>query len=139
MPANNVIITFILLGRRLEGRSRRRASNAIHALMDLRPETARRIEGEGETIVQVDRVVLGDRLRIRPGDRIPVDGRILDGHSAVDESMLTGESIPVEKRPGDNVVGGSANTSGTFVYEAEAIGSETALARIVEQIFPTDG
>lgn len=129
-----MIITFILLGRRLEGRARRRASSAIHALMDLRPETARRIEGDSETIVQVDRVILGDRLRIRPGDRIPVDGRILDGHSAVDESMLTGESIPVEKRPGDNVVGGSTNTSGTFVYEAEAIGSETALARIVDLV-----
>ncbi len=129
-----MIITFILLGRVLEGRARRRASDAIRALMDLRPETAFVIREGREVVTPVAQVVPGDRIRVKPGDRIPVDGQILEGHSAVDESLLTGESMPVEKQPDADVLAGSVNTTGTFVFEAQTVGADTTLGRIVELV-----
>ncbi|HWO87994.1 MAG TPA: copper-translocating P-type ATPase, partial [Gemmatimonadales bacterium] len=130
-----VITTLVLLGQVLELRARSRTSGAIKALLALAPTTARRIEADGtERDVLLAHVVAGDRLRVRPGEKVPVDGRVLDGSSSVDESMLTGESIPVEKRPGDRVTGGTVNATGSFVMRAESVGSETVLARIVQMV-----
>lgn len=129
-----MIITFILLGRVLEGRARRRASGAIQALMNLRPETAFVVRDGVEVETPVARVLPGDKVRIRPGGRIPVDGTIVEGHSAVDEALLTGESLPVEKRQGDDVVAGSVNTTGSFLLDVTAIGEETVLGRIVDLV-----
>jgi Cu+-exporting ATPase len=130
-----VIVSLVLLGQILELRARQRAGDALRALLDLSPRFARRIEqGEREVDVQVSDVAVGDRLRVRPGERIAVDGVVLSGASAVDESMLTGESIPVEKQPGAQVIGGTLNGRGTFVLRAERIGSATVLARIVQLV-----
>ena len=129
-----MIITFILLGRVLEGRARRRASDAIQSLMDLRPETAFVVRDGREVETPVDQVVPGDHIRVKPGSRIPVDGTVISGHSAVDEALLTGESLPIEKQESDGVVAGSVNTTGTFLFEASAIGADTALGRIVELV-----
>ncbi len=127
-----VITTLVLLGQVLELRARRRTSNAIRAMLGLSPKTARRIAANGgETDVPLAEVVHGDRLRVRPGERVPVDGVILQGGSAVDESMITGEPLPVEKHEGDLVTGGTLNGSGSFIMRAERVGSETLLAQIV--------
>jgi Cu+-exporting ATPase len=134
-----MIITFILLGRVLEGRARRRASDAIGALMNLRPETAIVVRDGRDIETPVDQVVPGDHIRVKPGDRVPVDGTVLEGHSAVDEALLTGESLPVEKQATDNVVAGSVNTTGTFLFEARAVGADTALGRIVELVKTAQG
>jgi len=130
-----VIITLILTGQVLEGRARNRTGAAIRSLMNLAPAEARRLNPDGEEeVVPLDQVLVGDHLRLRPGDRIPVDGNVVDGSSAVDESMVTGESIPVEKSIGDSVVGGTLNGKGSLVMEARKIGADTLLQRIVGMV-----
>jgi P-type Cu+ transporter len=130
-----VITTLVLLGQVLELRARGRTGAAIKALLDLAPRTARRIREDGsDEDIRLDLVKRGDRLRVRPGEKIPVDGIVLEGSSAVDESMISGEPIPVAKRPGDWVIGGTVNGTGTFVMQAERVGSETLLARIVQMV-----
>src|SRR5579859_1099877 len=130
-----VIVTLVLLGQVLELRARRQTSSAMRALLDLAPKTARRVRPDGtDEDVLLEHVRKGDRLRVRPGDRVPVDGAVEEGGSSVDESMITGESIPVEKQPGSKVVGGTINQVGSFVMRAEKLGSETLLARIVRMV-----
>jgi P-type Cu+ transporter len=133
--AATVIVTLILLGQVFELRARQRTGAAIRALLALAPATARRVAGDGtELEVPLDQVAKGDRLRVRPGDRIPVDGRVVEGQSAVDESMLTGESMPKVKRPGDQVAGGTVNGNGSLLMVAQKVGAETLLARIVQLV-----
>jgi Cu+-exporting ATPase len=130
-----VITTLVLLGQVLELRARQSTSGAIRALLNLAPQQAHLLDSDGsEKDVALDQVKRGDRLRVRPGERVPVDGLIREGLSAVDESMVTGEPMPVEKSPGDKVTGGTLNTSGSFVMEAERVGSETTLAQIVKLV-----
>ncbi|MGH9932608.1 MAG: heavy metal translocating P-type ATPase [Pyrinomonadaceae bacterium] len=130
-----VITTLVLLGQVLELKARSSTSAAIKALLGLAPKTARRIAPDGtEQDVPLDHVNKGDHLRVRPGEKIPVDGVVLEGASSVDESMVTGESIPVEKRSGDRVIGATVNGTGSFVMEAERVGSETLLAQIVQMV-----
>jgi P-type Cu+ transporter len=130
-----VITTLVLLGQVLELRTRAKTSSAIRALLKLAPQIAHRLADSGDEIdVALDQVQAGDRLRVRPGERIPVDGLLLEGASAVDESMVTGEPMPVEKSPGDKLTGGTLNTSGSFVMRAERVGSETTLAQIVKLV-----
>ncbi len=130
-----VITVLVLLGQVLELRAREKTGGAIRALLDLAPQTARRISADGgEADVGLDGVKIGDRLRIRPGDRIPVDGIVLEGKSAVDESMVTGESMPVEKGAGAKLIGGTINGSGSLVMRAEKVGADTMLARIVAMV-----
>jgi Cu+-exporting ATPase len=127
-----VIVTLVLMGQVLELRARRRTGAAIRALLGLVPRTARRLRDDGaEEDVALEALQPGDRLRVRPGEKVPVDGVVLEGRSAVDESMLSGEPIPVEKGPGDRLVGGTLNQTGSLVMRAERVGSETLLARIV--------
>ncbi|HCX67826.1 MAG TPA: haloacid dehalogenase, partial [Rhodobiaceae bacterium] len=126
-----VITVLVLLGQVLELRARERTGDALRALLDLAPRTARRVTGSGDEEVPLEEVAKGDRLRVRPGERIPVDGEIVEGRSAVDESMVTGESVPVEKAPGARAIGGTLNGQGSFVMRAEGIGEDTVLARIV--------
>ncbi len=129
------ITTLVLLGQVMELRARSRTSAAIRALLDLSPKTARLIAADGtEKDISLEQVKPGDRLRVRPGEKVPVDGLVLEGHSAVDESMITGESIPVEKSPNSAVIGATINTTGSFVMRAERVGSETLLARIVQLV-----
>lgn len=128
------ITTLVLLGQVLELRARRRTGGAIRELLSLAPVQARRIEGADVIQVPLDQVRRGDHLRVIPGDRIPVDGTITSGHSSVDEAMITGESLPVEKRPGDAVIGGTVNQTGSFEMTADKVGSETTLARIVQLV-----
>ncbi|UEM03102.1 heavy metal translocating P-type ATPase [Skermanella rosea] len=132
--ASAVLITFILLGKWLESRAKGQTAAAIRALMDLRPDTARVRRDGVEREVAVERVRVGDIVVVRPGERIPVDGRVRDGEGSVDESMLTGESLPVEKAPGSAVTGGSINVDGMLAVETTAVGSETMLARIVRMV-----
>jgi Cu+-exporting ATPase len=130
-----VITALVLLGQVLELRARSATSGAIKALLRLAPAVARRLRPDGaDEDVPLDQVVVGDRLRVRPGEKVPVDGAVLEGHSAVDESMLTGEPIPVEKVTGAKVAGGTLNGTGSFVMRAERVGSETLLARIVQRV-----
>jgi Cu+-exporting ATPase len=130
-----IITVLVLLGQVLELRARSQTSSAIKALLNLAPPIARRIRPDGsEHDVPLEHVQVGDRLRVRPGERIPVDGVVLEGTSAVDESMVTGEPIPVEKTPGSRVIGGTVNGTGSFVMRAERVGSETLLARIVQMV-----
>src|SRR3989475_933587 len=130
-----VITTLVLLGQVLELRARRRTSGAIRALLNLAPQQAHVLDSTGtEKSVALDQVQRGGRLRVRPGESVPVDGVIREGSSAVDESMVTGEPMPVEKGAGDKVTGGTLNTSGSFVMEAERVGSETMLAQIVKLV-----
>jgi Cu+-exporting ATPase len=130
-----VITTLVLLGQVLELRARSRTSGALRALLGLAPKTARRLdEHGGEEDVPLAHVHAGDRLRVRPGERLPVDGAVLEGEGVVDESMVTGEPMPVEKRPGDLVVGGTVNQQGAFVMRAERVGQETLLAEIVRRV-----
>ena len=134
-----VIITLILLGRYLEARAKRQTAAAIHALMDFQPQMARIVREGTPLEVPVATLAVGDVIQVRPGERVPVDGLVLEGQSAVDESMLTGESMPVEKTPGDEVVGGTLNTIGAFTFRATRIGKDTALARIVRLIEEAQG
>jgi Cu+-exporting ATPase len=129
-----VITTLVLLGQVLELRARRRTSDAIRALLHLAPRTAHLVSGGTEQDVPLEQVKHGDLLRVRPGERIPVDGTIREGASAVDESMVTGEPLPAEKAAGDKVTGGTLNASGSFVMLAERVGSETLLAQIVKLV-----
>jgi Cu+-exporting ATPase len=130
-----VIVTLVLLGQVLELRARQRTGGAIRALLQMAPPVARRISADGsEREVPLEQVRRGDRLRVRPGDKVPVDGRLESGNSAVDESMLTGESLPVEKTVGDRVMGGTVNATGSFVMTAEHVGSETVLAQMVRMV-----
>jgi len=129
-----VITVLVLLGQVLELRAREQTSGAIRALLDLTPKTARRIGPDGDQDVPVDQVVIGDRLRIRPGEQIPVDGTVEDGRSAIDESLVTGESMPVTKTAGDTAIGGTVNTSGTLIVRAEKVGRDTMLSRIVAMV-----
>jgi Cu+-exporting ATPase len=129
-----LIITFILLGKWLESRAKGQAAAAIRGLMSLRPETARVLRGGREEDVPLASVRVGNVVVVRPGERIPVDGRVIEGGGSVDESMLTGESLPVEKGPGDSVAGGSMNSDGRLVIQTTAVGGETMLARIVRLV-----
>jgi Cu+-exporting ATPase len=130
-----VIVTLVLLGQVLELRARGETSSALRALLSLTPKTARRIgSGGDERDVPLESVIVSDRLRVRPGERVPVDGVVEEGTSAVDESMLTGESIPIEKGPGSRVIGGTVNGTGSFVMRAEKVGSDTLLAAIVRLV-----
>ncbi len=130
-----VIVTLVFLGQVLELRARERTGSAIRALLDLAPKTARRIAADGsETDVPLDEVQAGDRLRIRPGDSVPVDGIVVEGRSSVDEAMITGEPVPVEKTEGDKVIGGTVNKNGSLVMQAEKIGAETMLSQIVDMV-----
>jgi Cu+-exporting ATPase len=128
------IIVLILTGRVLEDRAKGKTSDAVRKLMKLTPKTARLIREGEEQEIPLDQVVVGDRILVRPGEQIPVDGRIIKGTSTVDESMVTGESIPVDKDPGDRVVGGTINCSGFFQFQAEAVGRDTVLSHIVEMV-----
>ncbi|MGH8691170.1 MAG: copper-translocating P-type ATPase, partial [Burkholderiales bacterium] len=130
-----VIVVLVLLGQVLELRAREKTGGALRALLDLAPPTARRLLPSGdEEEVPLEAVRHGDRLRVRPGGKIPVDGEIIEGRSSVDESMVTGESIPVQKSPAGRVIGGTINGTGSFVMRAERVGSETLLAQIVQMV-----
>jgi Cu+-exporting ATPase len=130
-----VIIVLVLLGQVLELRARSRTSGAIRNLLGLAPKTARRIDADGaERDVPLSDVHAGERLRVRPGERVPVDGAVLDGKTTIDESMVSGEPIPVEKEPGAKVTGGTVNGTGTFVMQAERVGADTLLAQIVRMV-----
>ena len=126
-----VILVLVLVGQVMETAARERTGDAIRALMGLAPKTARRLEAGGEADVPLDAVRLGDRLRVRPGESVPVDGVVIEGRAALDESMITGEPLPVEKGPGDPLTGGTLAKSGSLVMRAERVGAETTLARIV--------
>jgi Cu+-exporting ATPase len=128
------IVTLVLLGQVLELRARSRTGRAIRALLDLAPPTARVLTDGTEKDIPLERVKVGDRLRVRPGEKVPVDGVVLEGGSAVDESMITGESVPVERNAGDRLIGASVNRSGSFIMRAEHVGSETLLAQIVRMV-----
>jgi Cu+-exporting ATPase len=130
-----VIVSLTLLGQLLELQARSRTSAAIKALLRLSPKTARRLEADGsEADVPLTHVHVGDRLRVRPGEKVPVDGEVLEGHSSVDESMLTGESMPVGKKPGDKVIGATMNSSGALVIRATRVGADSVLAQIVQMV-----
>ncbi len=129
-----VITVLVLLGQVLELRAREHTSGAIRALLDLAPKTARRLGDGGEQEVALEDILIGDRVRVRPGEKIPVDGVVLEGHSAVDESMVTGESMPVTRDAGARVIGGTLNRSGTLVIRAEKVGSDSVLSRIVQMV-----
>jgi heavy metal translocating P-type ATPase len=130
-----VITTLVLLGQVLELRAREATSGAIKALLDLSPKLARRVRDDGkDEEVTLDQVQIGDLLRVRPGEKVPVDGLVEDGKSAVDESLITGESMPVTKNPGDSAIGGTLNTTGTLLMRAGAVGRDTMLARIVNMV-----
>jgi P-type Cu+ transporter len=130
-----VITVLVLLGQVLELRAREQTSGAIRALLDLAPKTARRVNGdESEEEVPLDVIAVGDRLRVRPGEKIPVDGELIEGRSAVDESMVTGESMPVTKEVGAKVIAGTLNGTGGFIMRAEKVGRDTMLSRIVQMV-----
>ncbi len=129
-----VIVVLVLLGQVLELRARSRTGSAIKALLNLAPPTARRVAAGGDQEVPLDQVNVGDALRVVPGDKVPVDGVVVEGHSNVEESMITGEPLPVEKRVGDKVTGGTVNGPGSFVMRAERVGSDTLLGQIVKMV-----
>jgi Cu+-exporting ATPase len=133
--ASAMIITLVLLGQMLEQRARSRTGAAIKALLGLAPKTARRIEEDGtEQDVPLEEIKIGDRIRVRPGEKVPVDGEVLEGSSNVDESMISGEPISVEKKEGDSVIGATVNEKGTLVIRAEKVGSDTVLSQIVHMV-----
>lgn len=130
-----VIVVLVLLGQMLELRAREKTSGAIRALLDLAPATARRLGDQGnEEDVPLDQVQVGDKLRVRPGDKVPLDGEVLEGRSNIDESMVTGEPLAVKKAAGDNVIGGSINGQGSFVMRADKVGHDTMLSQIVQMV-----
>ncbi len=134
-----VVITLVVLGRWLEARARGRTSEAIRRLVSLAPRTARVLREGADADVPVDAVVVGDLIRLRPGERVPVDGVVVEGASTIDESMLTGESLPVEKTAGSSVFGGTVNRTGSFVFRATRVGAETTLARIIRLVEEAQG
>ena len=129
-----IVIALILLGQALEMRAKSRSSAAIKKLLELQAKTARVIRGGKEIDVPIEEVIVGDTVLVRPGEKVPVDGVILEGESAIDESVVTGESVPVDKKPGDVVIGSSVNKTGAFTFRATKVGKDTALARIVEMV-----
>ena len=130
-----VIVTLVLLGQVLELKARSQTSGAIRALLELAPPTARRVDENGEEVeVSLDEVVTGDKLRVKPGEKLPVDGTVIDGNSNVDESMVTGEPIPVSKVAGDTVTGGTVNGTGTLLVEAVNVGADSVLSKIVQMV-----
>ncbi|PRY73151.1 heavy metal translocating P-type ATPase [Halomonas ventosae] len=130
-----VIVVLVLLGQVLELRAREKTSGAIRALLDLAPATARRLDDDGqEEEVSLDQVQVGDRLRVRPGDKVPLDGEVLEGRSNIDESMVTGEPLAVRKEAGDSVIGGSINGQGSFIMRADKVGRDTMLSQIVQMV-----
>ena len=130
-----VITVLVLLGQLLELRAREKTSGAIRALMDLAPKTARRVRSDGtDEEVTLDLIVVGDSLRVRPGEKVPVDGEVTEGRVSIDESMVTGESMPVTRGPGDRVVGGAINKTGSFVMRADKVGADTLLSQIVQMV-----
>jgi len=129
-----MITVLVLLGQVLELRARHRTGDAIRSLLDLAPATARLVQNGEERDVPLGEVQRGDRLRVRPGEKVPVDGSLVEGRTTIDQSMLTGEALPVEKNPGDKVIGGTLNNTGSFVMTAERVGSETVLAQIVHMV-----
>jgi Cu+-exporting ATPase len=129
-----VIVTLVLLGQMLEQRARNRTGAAIEALLELAPQKALRIEDDDEQEVSLDQIEVGDHLRVRPGEKIPVDGTVLEGHGNVDESMLTGEAAPVDKQDGDRVIGGTVNGDGALVIRADQVGTDTVLSQIVQMV-----
>jgi Cu+-exporting ATPase len=129
-----IVIALILLGQALELRAKSRSSAALRKLLELQAKTARVIRGGRELDVPVEEVVVGDTVLVRPGEKVPVDGRVVEGESAVDESVVTGESVPVDKRPGDYVTGASVNKTGAFTFRATKVGADTALARIIRMV-----
>ncbi|KRA64946.1 haloacid dehalogenase [Caulobacter sp. Root656] len=130
-----VITVLVLLGQVLELRARERTSGAIKALLDLAPKTARRVRDDGvDEEVTLDLIAIGDRLRVRPGEKVPVDGELVEGRVSIDESMVTGESMPITKETGDKVIGGAINKTGSFVMRAEKIGADTLLSQIVQMV-----
>ncbi|MFI5262822.1 MAG: heavy metal translocating P-type ATPase, partial [Candidatus Limnocylindrales bacterium] len=137
--SSTIIIGLILLGRWLEARAKGQTTDSIRHLIGLRPRTTRRLEGGTEVDVPLEMVRAGDLLRVRPGEKVPVDGVVVEGQSAVDESMLTGEAIPIEKAVGDRVIGATLNTSGTLVMRATRVGRDTVLAAIVEMVQRAQG
>lgn len=134
-----VIIALIMLGKYLETRSKGKTSEAIKKLIGLQPKTATVVKGEEEIDIPIEEVEAGDIILVKPGEKIPVDGKVVEGHSSVDESMLTGESIPVEKNIGDNVVGASINKNGIIKFEATKVGKDTALAQIIKLVEEAQG
>lgn len=134
-----VIITLILLGRYLEAKAKSHTSEAIKKLLGLSPKTARVIRGKEEIDIPIDKVEAGDLIRVRPGEKVPVDGVIIEGASSIDESMVTGESIPVEKIVGDKVIGATINKNGTFVFKATKVGADTVLAQIISLVSQAQG
>jgi Cu+-exporting ATPase len=137
--SSTIIIGLILLGRWLEARAKGQTTGAIRRLVGLQAKSARVLRGRDEVDVPLEQVRAGDLLRVRPGEKVPVDGVLVEGASAVDESMLTGEAMPVSKGPGDEVIGATLNTTGTFVFRATRVGRDTALARIVEMVQRAQG
>lgn len=130
-----VIISLVLLGQVIELRARGKTSQALRALLDLSPPTARRVDAEGnEAQVDLDQIHVGDRLRVRPGEKVPVDGEVLEGRSSIDESMISGEPMPQQKTPGDAVTGGTVNQTGSFIMTADKVGADTLLSRIVDMV-----
>jgi Cu+-exporting ATPase len=134
-----IIIALILMGRWLEARAKKRTGEAIKALMGLQAKTARVIRHSIEQDVPIEQVLVGDLVRVRPGEKVPVDGVVTEGRSALDESMLTGESLPVEKGPGETVIGATLNKTGSFVFRATKVGAETTLAQIVKLVEEAQG
>jgi Cu+-exporting ATPase len=130
-----MITVLVLIGQVLELRAREATSGAIRALLDMAPKTARRVKDDGsDEEVSLDDVQVGDRLRVHPGDKVPVDGIVLEGRSSLDESMVTGESMPVTKGKDARVIGGTLNTSGSFVMRADKVGRDTLLSQIVQMV-----
>ena len=129
-----VITVLVLLGQVLELHAREQTSGAIRALLDLAPKTARRVKNGDDEEIPLDEVAAGDKLRVRPGETVPVDGELIEGRSAVDESLVTGESMPVTKEPGARLIGGTLNQTGTFIMRAEKVGRDTVLAQIVQMV-----
>ncbi|MEK7266781.1 MAG: HAD-IC family P-type ATPase, partial [Pseudomonadota bacterium] len=133
--ASAVITVLVLLGQVLELRAREKTGGAIRALLDLAPKTARRIRSDGEDEeVAIDAIAVGDKLRVRPGEKVPVDGAVADGRSSIDESMVTGESMPVTKSAGDRLIGGTVNQTGALIMEATRVGRDTMLSQIVHLV-----
>ena len=129
------IVILVLAGQVMELRARGQTSSAIRALLDLSPKMARVVEADGrERDIPLDQVTVGQLLRVRPGEKIPVDGLVLEGRTVVDESLITGESLPIEKNPGDRVIGASVNGNGSILMRAQRVGSETVLAQIVRLV-----
>eukprot|EP01132_Coremiostelium_polycephalum_P019444 gene19444-23118_t len=132
--AATVILTLVLLGQLLEARAHGKTNSAIKELLKLAPNTATRIQGENETVVAIEDIQKGDLLRVKPGEKIPVDGSIKSGEAIIDESMISGEPVPLEKQPGDKVSSGTINGNKSFVMIAEKVGSETLLSQIIEMV-----